>query len=258
MIIKVYSILEKETSYGRNRMHDVVFIPGAGLLETSGWPLIALDDPTLHQVGYWRGFNGHGRKDPKKYVLEHYAEWAWENLFTLIRRIDRPVDIYAHSMGFPLSLAMLKIADTVAPGSIRYIIGITPGVYHGEPKRNFHLTFEYAWSLMLPSSEMIKRTAAAIREIEKRIPHFKYQVTEYPQAMREAGDGVIHLADEFDVTRYRVYYAKDDLIIPADVTEHAAARADIRCIPIVDGYGHLVPLLDTTGKILELIRADNR
>jgi pimeloyl-ACP methyl ester carboxylesterase len=225
-------------------MHDIALIPGAGYAACSVWPLQAIDDPTIHPIDYQRrGTISH------RYVLEEYAERVYNELL----KLDRSVDLYAWSMGAPISLGVAKLAETRSPELVRNIIMITPAVFHGKPCRNFHLSVVYAskllWSFLHDSSNK----TAALQQIRERIPNFTYVIAEDINARIEAFEGVIKIPANLNKNRIRLYYASDDDVIPEDITLDMAKRTGLNPIAI-HGYGHELPLLDTKGEVLRLIR----
>ncbi len=232
-------------------MHDIALLPGAAHNASSMWPLQAKDDPLLHPIDYERG-NFHRCTTRMPFVLQQYGVRIFERL----KELDRPVDLYAWSMAAPVSLHVAKLADKLTPGLVRNIVMITPGVFHGPPRRNFHRTASYALKLMFPPMQKTLLRSAAIREIQQHISDFNPEVSEDTTAMLESGDGAIRIPRGFDRTRLSLYYTPDDEVIPEDVTLHMAKRAGIKPVA-VQGYGHELPLLDTDGSVLQYIRSQN-
>ena len=232
-------------------MHDIALIPGAAHNASSMWPLQTEDDTLIHPIDYQRG-NFRGQTARMPFVLQQYAVRVFEK----IRALDRPLDLYAWSMGAPVSLGVVRIADKLTPGLIRNIIMITPGVFHGSPRRNFHKTPSYALGLMFPPVQKTLRRYAAIREIQQQLPEFNPEVPEDAAAMLESGDGVMRIPHSFDRSRIALYYAPEDDIIPEDVTLHVAKRAKITPVAVL-GYGHELPLLDTDGSVLSHLRQEH-
>jgi len=231
--------------------HDIMFIPGAGYLANSMWPLQAKDDPSIIPLDYRRGFES-GERNRSKHVLQQYADRA----FAEILMLDRPVDIYAHSMGVLVGLGVIQRADQEAPGLVRNLIAINPGVFHGPPKHNFHRTLGYAWNLMFPNTEETQKTADAFNRIRIAIPGFSCETIEDQSAMVESGDGVIMIPRGFNRQRMRIYYSLNDEIIPPEISRDLARRIRRTSIAIPD-FGHMLPLHDTGGAILERIRSEN-
>jgi len=232
-------------------MYDIALIPGAAHNASSMWPLQTRDDALIHPINYERGnFNRQTLRMP--YVLQQYAVRVFEK----VRALDRPLDLYAWSMGAPVSLGVAKIAEKHAPGLIRNIIMITPGVFHGSPRRNFHKTPAYAFGLMFPPVQKTLRRSAAIREIQQQLPEFNPEVADDTTAMMESGDGVMRIPNSFDRSRIALYYAPEDDIIPEDITLHVAKRAKITPVAVL-GYGHELPLLDTDGSVLSHLRKEH-
>lgn len=229
-------------------MHDIALIPGAAHNAASMLPLQARDDTTIIPVDYPRG--GPYRPTTREpHMLQTYARRIWSTL----RALDRPIDLFAWSMGAPVSLGVTRLADKESPGLIRNIVMITPGVFHGSPYRNFHRTPAYTYKLMFPPIRKTLRRSAAIREIQQEIPDFDPEVDEDSQAMLESGDGVMRIPRGFDRKRISFYYAPEDDVIPEDISRHVAKRARIPAHAI-SGYGHELPLLDTDGSALTFIR----
>jgi len=240
------------TLQGGVLMTHIAFIPGAGNLACSMWPLQAKDDTSIHAVDYARGFSQEFPRESGKLVLQHYAE----RIFAQLLQLDQQVDLYAWSMAAPVSLAVAKRADIIAPGLIRNIMMITPAPFHGAPKYPFHQSMSYGIQFLFPSSQLMSQIASSVREIKEEIPDFSYEVPEPLEAMRESGDGVIKIPRGFDRSRIRMYYAQEDTVIPEDISLHMAKRAGVVHTPIA-GYGHNVPLFDTEGVVLQRMRTEN-
>lgn len=230
---------------------DIVFIPGAGHLASSMWPLQEKSSDSIFPIDYRRGFR-NGERDTTRHVLKEYADRAFEKIV----RLDRPVDLYGHSMGALVGLGVIQRADLEDPGLVRNLIAINPGVFHGPPRYNFHRTFWYAHGLMFPSQDETQKTAEALERIRSKIPEFEYLTAECTAAMYESGDGVIMIPRGFDRKRLRIYYSHNDKIIPPDIVMDLAKRIRKKAI-VIPGHGHMLPLHDTDGEILEQIRSEN-
>ncbi len=118
-------------------MQEIALIPGAGHNASSLWPIQTQADGTMYPIDYERGNFVQGRS-----CLEQYAERVYVELLKLGKE---RIDLYAWSMGAPVSLGVVKLARKT-PELIRKVIMITPGVFHGAPEWNFHRHPMYTWN----------------------------------------------------------------------------------------------------------------
>ncbi len=230
-------------------MHKVALIPGAGYDASSLWPLQQLADKSLIPIDYRRG----GPYLTSRNLLDIYAERVFEQL----KDVDGPVDIYGHSMGAIVSLAVVALADAEKPGLVRKVILLTPGVFGGRPSYMFHRSMSYLSNLIRPDADKMRPYIQALDCIRKSIPDYDPEIKEDGRAMLEAGDGVIDLPPNFDRRRLSFYYAPEDTIVPENISLEVAARAGLEPQPIC-GFGHFLPIIDTKGEVLREIRKANR
>lgn len=233
-------------------MHDIALVPGAARYASAMWPLQARDDPTIHPIDYSRGYAQARYAHGDEPLLVDYARRVYHNIVDL----DRPVDLYAWSMGACVACGVVAFADKHAPGLIRKVVMINYGVFGGPPPHAFHQApsyLQYLWYRYLTTN---RATRTAETEIRQHIPDYEYRCNESPQAMQESGDGVMYLPEDFDRSRLSMFYSTDDKIVPPDVSHFVAQRAGVEPQQLI-GKTHNLPTLDTSGAMLEVIRNKN-
>lgn len=232
-------------------MQRIALIPGAARPACNMWPLQARRDKTIYPIDYKRGVEDSKRE--KMFCLTRYAE----RVYAQLPRLKDPIDLFGWSMGGLVAIEVMKIADKKKQKRVRKVVLINPGVFGGPPPREFHNNALYQAHLMLLENRILDvKTSLAVQHIKAKIPNFRHKIPEDLQAMREAGDGVIMLPKKVASSRFDMLYCGLDTVIPRDVSEYMAERAGIEPL-FVRHEQHNLPLTDTSGKFLQLLRERN-
>lgn len=237
-------------------MHTIVMLSGAARKKEAVWPLQARHDTALLPIDYERSvskkkYRALTRKKKSSPMISTFGKRGWKQ----IRHLEGTIDLYGWSTGFLVGIEIKRLADKHRPGFVRALVGICPAVYGGSIPHRLHLNPKYIAKMWFDSNIRLgARTIAAVREIRQSDQLFSYRCWESKRAMLEAIRGVVQLPDELvkngDVF---IFYSPEDQVIPAAVTEYVAKRSGIVPIPVT-GYDHDVPLLDTKGEVLSLVR----
>lgn len=238
----------------------ICVIPGAGYDKFAYWPLvesgiIPLSYRKKKDILQNQEVINHKLTVDQQYGVKHYAR----RILRQLKEQDEEVDLIGHSMGWVIAQPLLDmIAEERLDGLVRNVIGLTPAITGGLPKRRFYFTPRYlgmrSVELFGNEREDFTVAVAAIRQV---LPDFNPRCTgqEVFRSLLQSVQGVIPESKLFSKEKMFVFYSEEDHVIPCDVTKHMLHRNGI-ANEAFSGYGgHSSPVIDIEGQILARIKA---